>query len=384
MWCCLTCACPGMNGLEAARHMALLPDPPAVVFTTAYDAYAVEAFEAQAVGYLLKPIRAEKLGARARRAPRGWPESSWRVSRRAIRDMPPARTWRRRLGDQVRLIPVPEIYYFAADQKYTTVRHQGGTDLIEDSLRTLEEEFARAVRARAPQRAGQHQPAGGDRARCAGPVPRGPARHQRAPGGEPAAGGRIAGEVPAVAMPQPRRQQLARGVRPDRNIGRWIAGNQDADDDVKVLHEHGLRAGALAAPESVLELRDLLLDHLHPVRCASIRSLRRHPARAVPRSGLGWPLGVMISGMFGLAMAQIASAFPTAGGLYHWGSILGNRFTGWLTAWFNLLGLITVLGAINVGSYYFFLGAFGPVLGTGPTPCGRWSRSSACSAAARR
>ncbi len=49
-------------------------------------------------------------------------------------------------------------------------------------------------------------------------------------------------------------------------------------------------------------------------------------------------------------MAQIASAFPTAGGLYHWGSILGNRFTGWLTAWLNLLGLITVLGAINVGT----------------------------------
>jgi amino acid transporter len=78
--------------------------------------------------------------------------------------------------------------------------------------------------------------------------------------------------------------------------------------------------------------------------------------------GLGWPLGVFISGVFGLAMAQIASAFPTAGGLYHWGSILGNRFTGWLTAWFNLLGLITVLGAINVGTYYFFLGAFGPSL----------------------
>src|ERR1700733_3018396 len=78
--------------------------------------------------------------------------------------------------------------------------------------------------------------------------------------------------------------------------------------------------------------------------------------------GLGWPLGVVISAVFGLTMAQIASAFPTAGGLYHWGSILGNRFTGWLTAWFNLLGLITVLGAINVGGYYFFLGAFGPLL----------------------
>jgi amino acid transporter len=78
--------------------------------------------------------------------------------------------------------------------------------------------------------------------------------------------------------------------------------------------------------------------------------------------GLGWPLGVFISGVFGLAMAQIASAYPTAGGLYHWGSILGNRFTGWLTAWFNMLGLVTVLGAINVGTYYFFFGAFGPAL----------------------
>src|SRR5882672_7515287 len=79
--------------------------------------------------------------------------------------------------------------------------------------------------------------------------------------------------------------------------------------------------------------------------------------------GFGWPLGVCISGVFGLAMAQIASAYPTAGGLYHWGSILGNRFTGWLTAWFNLLGLVTVLGSINVGAYNFFLGAFGPSLG---------------------
>ena len=79
--------------------------------------------------------------------------------------------------------------------------------------------------------------------------------------------------------------------------------------------------------------------------------------------GIGWPVGCLISGVFALAMAQIASAYPTAGGLYHWGSILGNRFTGWLTAWFNLLGLVTVLGAINVGTYYFFLGAFGAKLG---------------------
>ena len=75
--------------------------------------------------------------------------------------------------------------------------------------------------------------------------------------------------------------------------------------------------------------------------------------------GIGWPLGCFVSLVFAVAMAQISSAYPTAGGLYHWSSILGNRFTGWVTAWFNLLGLVTVLGAINVGTYYFFMGSFG-------------------------
>ncbi len=79
--------------------------------------------------------------------------------------------------------------------------------------------------------------------------------------------------------------------------------------------------------------------------------------------GLGWPLGCLISGIFALGLAQIGSAYPTAGGLYHWGSILGNRFTGWLAAWLNLLGLVTVLGAINVGTFYFFFGAFGSYFG---------------------
>ncbi|WP_181707387.1 amino acid permease [Chthonobacter rhizosphaerae] len=79
--------------------------------------------------------------------------------------------------------------------------------------------------------------------------------------------------------------------------------------------------------------------------------------------GLGWPLGCLISGIFALGLAQISSAYPTAGGLYHWGSILGNRFTGWLAAWLNLLGLVTVLGAINVGTFYFFLGALGSYIG---------------------
>jgi len=80
-------------------------------------------------------------------------------------------------------------------------------------------------------------------------------------------------------------------------------------------------------------------------------------------AGIGWIVGCLLSGMFALAMAQIASAFPTAGGLYHWASILGGRFWGWLTAWLNLLGLITVLGAINIGTAYFFAGTFGSLFG---------------------
>ena len=85
-------------------------------------------------------------------------------------------------------------------------------------------------------------------------------------------------------------------------------------------------------------------------------------------AGIAWIVGCIISGMFALSMAQVASAYPTAGGLYHWASILGNRGWGWLTAWLNFLGLITVLGAINIGTAFYFAGTFGPSIGfTGAT-----------------
>jgi amino acid transporter len=67
-----------------------------------------------------------------------------------------------------------------------------------------------------------------------------------------------------------------------------------------------------------------------------------------------------------MTMGQVASAFPTAGGLYHWASILGGRGWGWLTAWFNLLGLIIVLAAVNVGCYLYLVGSFGPMVGYHP------------------
>lgn len=76
--------------------------------------------------------------------------------------------------------------------------------------------------------------------------------------------------------------------------------------------------------------------------------------------GIGWPLACLFSLCVALTMGQIASAFPTAGGLYHWASILGGRGWGWFTAWFNLAGLVTVLAAINVGTVQFMFGAFWP------------------------
>lgn len=131
---------PGMDGIEAARHMSVLEKPPAVIFTTAYDEYAVNAFDAQAVGYLLKPIRKEKLAAALSHA--------GRLARPQLQQLTAANTMQRRTHiaarhrEGLRLIPIEDVLFFFAEQKYTTVRHLKGEDLIEDSLRALEDEFS--------------------------------------------------------------------------------------------------------------------------------------------------------------------------------------------------------------------------------------------------
>jgi two-component system, LytTR family, response regulator AlgR len=131
---------PGMDGIEVARHLNALEEPPAVIFTTAFDEYAVNAFETHAIGYLLKPIRKEKLAAALERAGRLTRPQLQKIA--AATNNEKRRTHiaaRRREG--LRLIPVEDVQYFLAEQKYTTVRHANGEDLIEDSLRALEEEF---------------------------------------------------------------------------------------------------------------------------------------------------------------------------------------------------------------------------------------------------
>jgi amino acid transporter len=139
------------------------------------------------------------------------------------------------------------------------------------------------------------------------------------------------------------------------------AADETLDDDLRVLHSMGY---AQELSRRLSRFSNFAISFsIICILAGGVNSLAQATAGAGGASiGLGWPFGVLISAVFGLTMAQIASAFPTAGGLYHWGSILGNRFTGWLTAWFNLLGLVTVLGSINVGAYSFFLGAFGPAL----------------------
>ena len=80
--------------------------------------------------------------------------------------------------------------------------------------------------------------------------------------------------------------------------------------------------------------------------------------------GIGWLVGSAFAIVVALAMAQISSSYPTAGGLYHWGSILGGKGFGWCTAWFNLLGLIFVVASVNFGLYdFFFKTLIAPLLG---------------------
>ncbi|NHO85503.1 response regulator transcription factor [Pseudoteredinibacter isoporae] len=133
---------PGEDGLSAAKRISTMEDPPAVVFCTAYDKHAVEAFEAQAVGYLLKPVRQEQLEQVLQNA-----RKLNRMQIAALDDMnkadrPNARkhiSAKTRRG--VELIPLEDIFYFLADQKYVTVYHRGGETLIDDTLKELESEF---------------------------------------------------------------------------------------------------------------------------------------------------------------------------------------------------------------------------------------------------
>ncbi|MDQ2701468.1 MAG: LytTR family DNA-binding domain-containing protein [Pseudomonadota bacterium] len=133
----LDIAMPGVDGLEVARHLAAFEPRPAVVFCTAFDAHALSAFEAQAIDYLVKPVRAERLAAALERvrtfaAGRQQAGAAHGIERTHLCA---------RLGGSLRLIPVEEVHYLQAEEKYVVVHHARGRDLIEESLKSLEDEF---------------------------------------------------------------------------------------------------------------------------------------------------------------------------------------------------------------------------------------------------
>ncbi len=131
---------PGMDGLEAARHLDLLENPPAIIFTTAYNEYALEAFDVHAIGYLVKPVRAEKLkkaiASASRPALTTLSESENPLSNETRKYISAS------IRGNIKLVPVTDIYYFHAEHKYVMVRYSGGELLIEEPLKNLEQEFA--------------------------------------------------------------------------------------------------------------------------------------------------------------------------------------------------------------------------------------------------
>lgn len=129
---------PGMDGLETARHFTDFEEPPAVIFCTAYEEHAIEAFDLQAVGYLLKPVRRENLQTAL--------EKARRLNKAQIAALSDTDTQQRthisaRTRRGIELIAVDDVRYFQADQKYVTVRHGEGEIIIDETLRELEEEF---------------------------------------------------------------------------------------------------------------------------------------------------------------------------------------------------------------------------------------------------
>jgi two-component system response regulator AlgR len=128
---------PGMDGIEVASQLQAMDESPAVVFCTAYDSYALEALEQQAVAYLLKPVREERLRAAIERA--------GRVNRMQLASLSAADGTRTHISSETHrgmvLVPLEDVRCFVAEQKYVSVCYPEGKLLIPDSLKELEQEF---------------------------------------------------------------------------------------------------------------------------------------------------------------------------------------------------------------------------------------------------
>ncbi len=130
---------PQMDGIELARHLAGAENAPAVVFTTAYDQYAVQAFELNAIDYLVKPVRAQRLAAALEKARRAAPPAREALARLAAE---PRRHLSVAERGRILLVSVADILYLKAELKYVTARTREREHLLDESLTHLEQEFA--------------------------------------------------------------------------------------------------------------------------------------------------------------------------------------------------------------------------------------------------
>ncbi len=130
---------PGMRGLEVARHLSGLELAPAVIFVTAHDRHAVEAFELNALDYLLKPVRAARLAAALKKASADGPPAREQLAKAAAQAREYLSVTER---NRIHLVPVRDVVYLRAELKYVTLRTRAGEHLIEESLVALEREFA--------------------------------------------------------------------------------------------------------------------------------------------------------------------------------------------------------------------------------------------------
>ncbi len=131
---------PGMDGLEAAQHISQITEPPAIIFTTAYDEYALDAFNVSAVAYLLKPVREKNLKEALEKAC-----SLNQAQINAVKSQHTGRTnITAKISGNIKLIPVKDIVYFQAELKYVTVKYRGGETIIEDTLKELQNEFSKS------------------------------------------------------------------------------------------------------------------------------------------------------------------------------------------------------------------------------------------------
>jgi two-component system response regulator AlgR len=129
---------PGMDGLAAAARLADFEQPPAVIFTTAFDEHALAAFDRNAIDYLLKPIRRQRLEqALAKAVSLTRPQLQVLQGLQNEKEAAISATFRGGL----QRIPLSEIYYFRAEQKYVVARHTAGEALLEESLKSLEQQF---------------------------------------------------------------------------------------------------------------------------------------------------------------------------------------------------------------------------------------------------